>query len=89
MDVEVDVEKDVLGFSPTPPKRKLLDFVPNFIIDRFRRWFGFPQPTPREHWFLTLWFVRTSLTTLLTLDAERSAAPPPKPVDDADPFRFN
>jgi hypothetical protein len=77
MDVEIAIDTDVLGFDPIPPKRQWLDFVPNFIVDRFRKWFGFPQPTPREHWHLSLFFVRTSLTTLMELEAGRVVAEAP------------
>jgi hypothetical protein len=78
MDVEIDIETSVLGFDPIPPKRKLLDLVPNFIVDRLRRWFGFPMPTPREHWHLCLFFVRTTLTTMMELEAGRVVAERPQ-----------
>lgn len=65
MEIEIDVNKDILKFDPVPPKKVLLDYIPNFLVHPLRRFFGWPGPTPLEHWHLSLVFVRKALDELV------------------------
>ena len=78
MDIEIDINKQVLGFDPIPPKRALWDYVPSFIINPIRKFLGWPGPTPREHWHLSLVFVRHALDELIKY-YRTSKSPPPLP----------
>lgn len=73
MDIELDVMTDIFDFSPLPPRRTWKDFIPWFITTPLRLWFGFPQPSPREAWFVSLHVVKIALTELLKRDAEHRA----------------
>lgn len=74
IDVDIDIDTDVLDFDPTPPRRRLLDLVPIFLLTFLRLRFGRPGPTPFEKWLISLIFVKSSLLILLeNNDAKRDA----------------
>lgn len=76
LDVEIDIDKEILGFDPRPPKFTWVDLVPDFIANFCRRRWDFPRPSPREKWFLALLFVKSSLQILIELDRDRTDPPP-------------
>jgi hypothetical protein len=94
LEIDIDIDKDVLGFNPVPPKRTFWDYFPTWLMALTRRAFSFPQPTKREHWFLALFFVRGTLTTIVELhDSYTKPKPPEVPEflskDPDDPYRWS
>lgn len=75
MELELDVDKDVLEWSPLPPRRRLMDFIPAFITTPLRLWFGFPKPTPYEKWVVVLHVVRICFTGLVDREKAQRVAP--------------
>ena len=73
-DLEINIDNDVLGFKPAPPRRTLWDLLPSWLLFITRRALSFPAPTAREKWFLCLYFVRGSLDTLIELNEEHNRA---------------
>jgi hypothetical protein len=71
IDLEINVDTDVLGFQPKPPARVLWDLFPSFLLHWIRRILGAPNITPRERWFLCMYFVRQTMDTLVELHNER------------------
>jgi len=82
MQLELDVDKDILGWKPTPPRRRWRDFIPALITTPLRLWFGFPKATPYEKWIVSLHFVKLAFDIYverekaLRVDPFMSEAPP-------------
>lgn len=47
-EMELDLDKDILGLDTQIPFRTWYDYVPSFIISFTRRLWDWPRPSPRE-----------------------------------------
>ena len=75
MELELDVDKEILGWSATPPRRRLVDFIPALITTPLRLWFGFPKATPFEKWIIALHFVKLAFDILVERENALRVAP--------------
>ena len=100
MSIDMEIAVDDLGTLPLyPPRRRLVDLIPTFLISWLRKRYSWPKATPRETWAVSGLMLRVVYQTQRTAALIEEV---PKPFylsenkdpivtnsDDTDPWKFN
>jgi len=96
MGIDLEIELNKLGELPLyPPRRRLVDLIPTFIVSWLRLKYSWPKASPREAWAVSGLMLRVSYQTLRAVSlVYEQATPGEVPLttstgDMSDPFRWS
>jgi hypothetical protein len=55
---------DILNFSPAPPRKVWVDFIPTWLINPIRKRWGVPAASPRERWHILVFLLKAGFDLL-------------------------